>query len=98
PALVVDPADLVGGGGRRGRPVDVGREEGVAGEDVLDVHQQQLLMLLFVVQPEDHQVGGVGVDGTAEEVGHGGVDVGPVAGDVVDAGSGHQAPLVPGVP
>ncbi len=44
-------------------------------EHVLDVHEQQLLVLLLVVEPEGDQVGEPGLVGIAEERVHRLVDV-----------------------
>ncbi len=66
---------------------------------MLDVHQQQFLVLLFVVQPEGHQsseVGTVGDDGV-DEADHGVVDAGPVVADLAAVGAGDQAPVGAGV-
>ena len=92
-----------GGGGAQG---GIRRQQGIAREQVLDVHQQELLVLLLVLdaqldQRTDRRIGaGPSVadgSGAIQELGHGGVHVAPVGGHLVDARSGDQAALGPRV-
>ena len=101
PALVFGPAHP--GGGRRlarvARPV--GGAERVAGEDVLDVHQQQFLVLLLVVQPELDQFAGFRpgpVGKRLEQPGHRLVDMGAIGDDLGHRRARQQAPVRTGVP
>ena len=86
------------GCGRGGGGGGVGGLQGIAGQHVLDVHQQELLVLLLVLDAQLHQ----GQDGRpgvpVQQLGHRRVDVAPVVGDLHDAGTGDQAPVGPGVP
>ena len=78
---------------RRRRICDGG--ERVLGERVFDVHQQQLLMLLFVMQPQgDERLYEVCID----EQRHGVVDVPPIGGDFGDARAREHAALMSRVP
>ena len=78
------------------RRLDVDRVERVAEEHVLDVHQQQLLVLLLVVQAELDERGEVGPRvgvAAVDQLVHRGVDVGAVARDLVDGRAREQAAL-----
>jgi hypothetical protein len=61
-------------------------------QHVLDVHEQELLVLLLVVETERHEIEHVRRQ-PIESLEHGGVDVTPVRGDRLDAGSGQQPAL-----
>ena len=66
---------------------------------MLDVHEQQLLVLLLVVQAELDQAPTSAATVTVDqELGHRLVDVAAVGADLRHAGSGDQAPVGPGVP
>jgi hypothetical protein len=99
PALELDPAQRVGSG-RRERRAGIRRLEGVDRQHVLDVHEQQLLVLLLVVEAEldDRRqlLERTAVEG-GDQVTHAGVDVGAVAADVVGARPGDESALGPGV-
>ena len=88
--------------GRRGaaRRRPVGRVQRVDGEHVLDVHEQQLLVLLLVVQAELDEARWARVERRRRRAcGHGGVDVPAVVADLLDgAGPAQQAALGAGVP
>ena len=71
----------------------VGRHRRVAPEDVLDVHEQQLLVLLLVVYPELDERTHRLVRRRMEEPVHGLVHVGPVAPDVGGPGTGQKTSL-----
>ena len=58
-------------------------------QHVLDVHEQQLLMLLLVVQTELDERGGFGI-ALVDQLVHRGVDVRAVARDVGDRRSREQ--------
>ena len=79
--------------GPRGRTGQIGGVERVPREDVLDVHEQQLLMLLLVVEPQGDQLRQPGLAGIAEQTLHGLVDVGAIARDLVDARTRQEAAL-----
>jgi hypothetical protein len=99
PTLDVDPAHPVGVGDRA-PGAGVGGLERVEREHVLDVHQQQLLVLLLVVEA---QLDGVGelveraVVEAGHQVTHPGVDVAAVEAHVVGPGPADHAPLGSGV-
>ena len=76
----------------------VGRQQRIARQDVLDVHQQELLVLLLVLDAELDQRRRRPPRGLSRRVGHGLVDVGPVLGDLLDPGPGQQPPVVPRIP
>lgn len=85
PCQRVGLALLVGGA------VDVDRVEVVRGEQMLEVHQDQLLMLLLMIaaqleQPQRRLV----VVAALEKFGHRGVDIFAIPRDVGDAGAGDQ--------
>ena len=65
---------------------------GVARQHVLDVHEQQLLVLLLMVQAQDDERGRRRVALVDQRV-HRAVDVGAVPGDLVDGGTRQQAPM-----
>ena len=72
----------------------VGRRSRVQGEGVLDVHQDELLMLLFVLQAElddARDCWPVGFAGGEQEAGDGFIDVAAVGVDLVDAGTREHA-------
>ncbi len=73
------PAVALAGGRRGGRQVLGPR--GVGPEDVLDVHEQELLMLLLVVEAQLDQVGHRPLGAPVEEPEHRLVDRGAVVGD-----------------
>ena len=72
--------------------LEVRRVGRVAVENVLDVHQQQLLVLLLVVEAERDQPGFFGVTGVDQCV-HRVVDMGAVPRDVGDGRSRQQSAL-----
>ena len=88
-------------GGATPRRLRCGRQVGglqrVAREDVLDVHQQQLLVLLLMVQAQGDQLREAGLVGLAEQALHGAVDGTAVASDLLDAGTRQEAALGPGM-
>ena len=70
--------------------------ERVPREDVLDVHEQQLLMLLLVMEAQGDQVAGSpGWSGSREQRPHGVVDMGAIARDLLDARTRQEAALGP---
>ena len=90
-AVVLDPAGLRRCHAGRGAPAcDVHRMQGVSRQDVLDVHQQELLMLLLVMQAERDELDEPRLCGIPEHRLHRGVHRGAVARDVVDARSGEE--------
>ena len=98
-ALVFQPAGLgwmVARGG--GRPRQVDRVEGIPRQDVLDVHEEELLMLLLVMEAQDDQLGQTGLIRMLEQWRHGSVDMGAVARDVLDARPREEPALGAGVP
>ena len=80
----------------RQRPV--GGAQRVARQHVLDVHDEQLLVLLLVVQAELEQLGGPRRDRSIEQLAHRDVDVLAVPGDLGAARPRDQAALGAGVP
>ena len=99
PAVEVDESHRLDVWRDRERCLDVGRLERVAREHVLDVHQQQLLMLLLMVHAELDECGNVGPVrvGTVDELAHCGIDVRPVAADLLDVRSRDQTALIAGM-
>ncbi len=93
-AVVLEPAGLrwVGGGGGR-RDIHVRRVQRVLREHVLDVHEQQLLVLLLMVQTEGDQFGETRLVELIEQRSHRPIDVGAVTGDLLDAGPRQLAPI-----
>ena len=88
PARGAPPPGSAPGSSRR-----VGGPERVARQDVLDVHQQQLLVLLLVVEAQLDQVRAVaGSSAVAEQRGHGPVDVAAVVGHLGHARAGDDSP------
>ena len=83
-AGVLDPRRGPGGArlveGHRG----VSGLHGVARQHVLDVHEQQLLVLLLVVEAELHEVRRLVAHGAGQELAHGVVHVGAVAAHLGD--------------
>ncbi len=99
-ALEAHEPDGVGGVGRRGRGRPwrgVGRLQGRLGEEVQDVHQDQLLMLLLMGEAEVEELGEI-ARAVGQEPAHGLVDMRPVGDHVVERGPGEQAALGPGLP
>ena len=97
PAVVVDPP---GSGHRRAVApwqCAVRRAQRVAREGVVDVHDQQLLVLLLVVQAQLEQLGRSLVRTAVDDLQNGGVDVLAVLGDLRDAWAGDQPALGSGV-
>ena len=78
-----------------GEPSQVRRAQGIPGEDVLDVHEQQLLMLLLVMEPQGDQLGKPWLARISQQGLHGAVDVGAIARDLLDARAREQAALGP---
>ena len=66
PACSSHPA--FGGGGRRPTAVQIRRMERVARQDVLDVHQEKLLVLLLMMEAEGDQVGQARLIGVTQHV------------------------------
>ena len=96
PALVFQHPHRTRRRHRHQRRLDVDRVDRVVEEHVLDVHEQQLLVLLLVVQAEHGQRGEVGPRvGVAaiDQLLHRGIDVGAVARDLLDGRAREQAPL-----
>ncbi len=83
-AVVVPPAGIAGGGGRPGQGA-VRRLQRVAGQHVLGVHHEQLLVLLLVVLAEHDQRGDIGRHAPVEHREHGAVHVPAVGRDLADA-------------
>ncbi len=84
PTIVLDPVERPWSV-RTAVPAAVGPVRGferVAREHVLDVHQEQLLVLLLVVEPELDERGCLGRDAVPEGIDHRAVDVLTVRGDL----------------
>ena len=77
------------------RHLQVGRKKGIPGEDVLDVHEQQLLMLLLMMESQGDQLRKPRLTGISEQGLHCAVDVGPIARDLLDARTREEAALGP---
>ena len=73
-AVVADPSEPPGIRARRRAGEPVGGMERVGTEDVLDVHQQQLLVLLLVMQSELDQTEDLGGKRPTEQIFDGVVD------------------------
>ena len=98
PSCSIQPAL---GGACRPAPVsagEIGGVQGVAREDVLDVHEQELLVLLLMVEPEGDQLGDAGDSRSRQQSVHGLVHELAVAGDLVDARTGEETALGPRMP
>ena len=74
-------------------PVDVrragqiGRVERIPRQHVLDVHEQQLLMLLLMVEPQGDQIAQPGLAGSRSSASMASSTIGAIARDLVDAGA-----------
>ncbi len=97
-AVVVRPPRIVDQRRPGPRELAVGRVQGVARQDVLDVHDQQLLVLLLVVQTELQQLAGPRRDVPVEQLADRDVDVLTVRTDLGDARSCDQPARDPRVP
>jgi hypothetical protein len=75
----------------------VGREQRVARERVLDVHHDELLVLLFVVKPELDELAELGGNTAGQHVDHRSIDMVAVVGDFGDAGPSDVAAVRPRV-
>src|SRR5260370_25314563 len=109
-ARVSDPVEAF----RKGRPfewgeagrtgggsLDIGRVEGIAGEDMLDVREHQFLVLLLMMQAKGHDGGDLGQSLLIEllkQVKDMLVDVAAVSIGVLHARAGDQPPFLPAVP
>ena len=95
PAFDVDPPEVVGLA-HLARATGVHRLQGIAGQHVLDVHEEQLLVLLLVVEAELERgrelLEGATVEG-GHEVAHPVVDLPAVDPDVVGPRPGDEAAL-----
>src|SRR5512146_727451 len=89
---------------RRGRTMHRGRRLGIGGikrvqpQDMLDVHQDQFLMLLFVIEPqrqERRDLAPLIFSGTREQRLHPRIDMRAIARDLVDAGPRQEPALWP---
>lgn len=69
----------------------------VVRQHVLDVHQQQLLVLLLVMQAELKKPHGVLVEPFRQKPAHRGINVRPVVGDLPNSRPRDQPPLRAGV-
>ena len=77
----------------------IGRPQGIARQDVLDVGDQQLLMLLLVVQPQLHQARELGITTLlqpTDQAHHLLVDLGAVGIDLLHRRPGQSPSNVPG--
>jgi hypothetical protein len=95
-ALEIDPAQRRACRARRALR-SVGREQWVQRQRVLDVHQDQLLMLLLVMQPKLDQVGRIAAVG-GDQLGHRLGDVSAIGEHLVDARPGDHAAPGPRMP
>jgi hypothetical protein len=94
----IDPTERAGVGRTGRRAGEVGRAQRVAREDVLDVHEEQLLVLLLVVEAEGHELVDRLADVGREDGAHRTVDGLPVGPDLGGGRPGDLAALGPGVP
>ena len=85
-AGVLDPRGRVGLTGFGDLDRRVGGLERIARQNVLDVHEQELLVLLLMVQPEIDEVRDFRGQRTVEQPGHRLVDVASVLGHFGHAG------------
>ena len=100
-AGIVDPVERRRAACRRGAIGLVGRVDAVLREQVQDIHQDQFLMLLLVVQAEHDQRRSLGPDGCrrgGDEAFHRRVDMGAIGGNVGRRGARQHAALRPRMP
>ena len=91
-----EPCGGMGCPNRRGLLFPVGRGKRIARQDVFDVHQQQFLMLLLVIEPQFEQPCDFrkhGVVSVVNEFENGVVDVGAIVQHLVEAWPCQQAAL-----